>query len=162
MKNWQYRTIQQKVTTQYKSQHNKKSEHNKKSQHNSHNITKSHNTTKNYNTITRIGVSAGNSPVSGEFPSQRAVTRSFDGFFDLYLNKRLSKQSRPWWFETPPRSLWRHCNENRTVCMFYGMLCTSFHSGLFPWRFYEWWNHRNKQPCYSHLIIACDSVELFC
>ena len=53
---------------------------------------------------------AGNSPVTGEFPSQRPVTRSFDVFFDLRLNKRLSKQSRRWWFETPSRSLWRHCN----------------------------------------------------
>ena len=26
------------------------------------------------------------------------------------LNKRLSKQSWGWWFETPKRSLWRHCN----------------------------------------------------
>ena len=26
------------------------------------------------------------------------------------LNKRLSKQSRGWWFETPSRSLWRQCN----------------------------------------------------
>ena len=29
-----------------------------------------------------------NSPVTGEFPSQRPVTRSFDVFFDLCLNKR--------------------------------------------------------------------------
>ena len=28
---------------------------------------------------------------SGEFPSQRPVTRNFDVFFDLRLNKRLSK-----------------------------------------------------------------------
>ena len=34
----------------------------------------------------------GNSPVSGEFPAQRPVTRSFDVFFDLRLFKRLSKQ----------------------------------------------------------------------
>ena len=34
-------------------------------------------------------------------PAQRPVTRSFDAFFDLRLNKRLSKQSRGWWFETP-------------------------------------------------------------
>ena len=27
------------------------------------------------------------------------------------LNKRLSKQSWCWWFETPSRSLWRHCND---------------------------------------------------
>ena len=53
----------------------------------------------------------GNPPVTGGFPSQRSVTRSFDGFFDVHLlNKRLSKQSRYWLFETPYRSLLRHCN----------------------------------------------------
>ena len=45
------------------------------------------------------------------FPSQRPATRSFDLFFDLHLNKRSSKQSRCWVFETPSHSLWRHCNE---------------------------------------------------
>ena len=45
-----------------------------------------------------------------EFPSQRPVTRCFDVFFDLRLNKRLSKQSWGWWFETPSCALWRHCN----------------------------------------------------
>ena len=29
---------------------------------------------------------AGNSPVTGEFPSQRPVTQSYDVFFDLRLN----------------------------------------------------------------------------
>ena len=53
---------------------------------------------------------AGKSPVTGKFPSQRPVTRSFDVSFDLCLNKRLCKQSRCRWFETPSRSLWRHCN----------------------------------------------------
>ena len=53
---------------------------------------------------------AGNSPVPGEFPAQRPVTRSFDIFFDLRLNKRLGKQSRGWWFEIPRWSLWRHSN----------------------------------------------------
>ena len=38
-----------------------------------------------------LALCAGNSPVSGEFPSQRPVTRSFDVFFDLRPNKRLSK-----------------------------------------------------------------------
>ena len=46
----------------------------------------------------------------GEFPTQRPVTRSFDVCFDLRLNKRLSKRPWGWWFETPPWSLWRHCN----------------------------------------------------
>ena len=53
---------------------------------------------------------AGISPVTGEFPTQRPVTRSFDVFFDLRLNKRLSKLSWGWWFETPSNSFWRHCN----------------------------------------------------
>ena len=47
--------------------------------------------------------------VTGEFPSQRQVTQSFDVFFDLRLNKRFRKQSRRWWFEMPSFSLWRHC-----------------------------------------------------
>ena len=57
-----------------------------------------------------LALCAGNSPVNGKFPAQRLVTRSFDVFFDLHPNKRLSKQSRGWWFETPPCPLWRHCN----------------------------------------------------
>ena len=60
-----------------------------------------------------LAICAGNSPVTGEFPAQRPVTRSFDVFFDLRLNKRLTKQSWGWWFETPSRPLWRHCNGER-------------------------------------------------
>ena len=33
-----------------------------------------------------LAICAGNSPVTGEFPTQRPVTRSFDVFFDLRLN----------------------------------------------------------------------------
>ena len=44
------------------------------------------------------------------FPAQRPVTRSFDVSFDLCLNKRFSKQSWGWWFETPSCSFWRHRN----------------------------------------------------
>ena len=60
-----------------------------------------------------LAIWAENSPVTGEFPAQRPATRSFDVFFDLHLNKRLSKQSWGWWFETPLHPLWRHCNECR-------------------------------------------------
>ena len=59
-----------------------------------------------------LALCEGNSPVTGEFPSQRPVTRSFDIFFDLHLNKWLSKQSIRWWFEMPSRSFWHHCNAN--------------------------------------------------
>ena len=67
-----------------------------------------------------LALCAGNSPVSGEFPAQRPVTRSFDVSFDLRLIKRLSKHSRGWWFETLSRPSWRHCNVlycNQLVCL---------------------------------------------
>ena len=57
-----------------------------------------------------LAICAWNSPVPGEFPAQRPVTRSFDVFFVLRLNKRLSKQSWGWWFETPSRPWLRHRN----------------------------------------------------
>ena len=52
---------------------------------------------------------AGKSPVTGEFPAQRPLTRSFDVFFDLHLHKQLTKQWSGRWFQTPSRPLWRHC-----------------------------------------------------
>ena len=67
-------------------------------------------TSSNGNNFRVTGPCAGNSPVTGEFSSQRPVTRSFDIFFDLRLNKRLSKQLRHRWFETPSCLSWRHCN----------------------------------------------------
>ena len=42
---------------------------------------------------------AGNSPVTGELPSQRPVTRSCDVLFDLLLRKHLNTQPRRRWFE---------------------------------------------------------------
>ena len=54
-------------------------------------------------------------PLCGNSP----VTRSFDVFFDLCLNKRLNKQSWGWWFETPSCSSWRHCNDNTMNVILY-------------------------------------------
>ena len=62
-----------------------------------------------------LAICARNSPVTGKFPAQRPVTRSFDVFFDLRLNKRLSKQWWGWWFETQSHPLWRHCDGWRIV-----------------------------------------------
>ena len=56
-----------------------------------------------------LDLHAGNSPVTGEFPAQRPVTRSFDVFFDLHLNKRLRKQSLGCW-------LWRHYDVTVMLC----------------------------------------------
>ena len=44
-----------------------------------------------------LAICKGNPSISGGFPSQKPVTRSFGVFFYLRLNKRLSKQSRRWW-----------------------------------------------------------------
>ena len=38
-----------------------------------------------------LAICAGNSPVTGDFPAQRPVTRSFGVLFDLHPIKRLSK-----------------------------------------------------------------------
>ena len=70
-----------------------------------------------------LAICAGNSPVAGEFPAQRPVTRSFGVFFDRSLNERLSKQSWGWCFETLSRPLWRHSND-----------IFSMNGSLFVWR----------------------------
>ena len=51
---------------------------------------------------------------TGKFPSQRPVTRSFD----VFPNLRQTKWD--WWFETPSRPLWHHCNDS----IYYGMCAT--------------------------------------
>ena len=78
-----------------------------------------------------LAIYAGNSPVSGEFPAQRPVTRSFDVILLYYLNlnKRLSKQSWGWWFETLSRPLWRHRNERWTAREWVGV--DAHHSAKF-------------------------------
>ena len=48
------------------------------------------------------------SPVNSSHKNQWRGALMFS--FICALNKRLSKQSWGWWFETPSRSLWRHCN----------------------------------------------------
>ena len=67
---------------------------------------------------------------TGEFHLKRPETQSFDVFFYLRLIKRLSKQSRGWWSETPPRTLWRHCNVSK--------LCLSLLSILYTVGFFGW------------------------
>ena len=62
----------------------------------------------------------GNSPVTGEFPSQRPVTLTFGGLFALRLKKRLSEQSKRRWLETSSRPLWRHCNAG-TAFLIHGL-----------------------------------------
>ena len=53
-------------------------------------------------------------------PLTKPVTRNFDVYFDLRMNKWLSKQSWGWWFETPSR----HCNG----------ICLWHHSSTQKWQ----------------------------
>ena len=68
-------------------------------------------TSSNGNIFRVTGPLCGEFTGPGEFHTKKPVTRSFDVFFDLRLNKRLSKQPWGWWFETSSWSLWRQCND---------------------------------------------------
>ena len=74
-------------------------------------------TSSNGNISVLLDICAGNSPVPGEFLAQRPVTRTFDVFFDLHLNRRLSKQSWGWGYEMLSCLLWRHCNVNSIILL---------------------------------------------
>ena len=67
-------------------------------------------TSSNVNIFRVTGDLCGEFTVHRWIPAQRSETRNFDVFLDLRLNKRLSKQSWGWWFETLWRPLWRQCN----------------------------------------------------
>ena len=68
-------------------------------------------TSSNGNNFRLLALCVKNSLVTGEFPLQRPVIRSFDVFFDQRLNKWLSKQSWGRWFEKSSCRSWRHCTE---------------------------------------------------
>ena len=64
-----------------------------------------------------LAICAENSPVPGEFSTQRPVTRSFDVYFDLQPNKGLSKQLWGWWFETQACPLWHRNGPGNTLTL---------------------------------------------
>ena len=73
-----------------------------------------------------LTICAGNSPVSGELPAQRPVTRTFDVFFGLRLDERLSKHSWGWWLEMPSRPLWRQNNVKTKEIQIYWLSNTEY------------------------------------
>ena len=75
-------------------------------------------TSSNGNIFRVTGPLCGEFTGPGEFPTQKPVTRSFDVFFDLRLNKRLSKQPWGWWFEMPSCPLWCHCNDTHDFLLY--------------------------------------------
>ena len=110
-----------------------------------------------------LAICAGNSPVPGEFPTQRQVTQSFDVFFDVCPNKRLTKHSWGWWVETPSPSLWRHCHAIYMVSLPYSLPKTLRLSFLnqFPPRvnFLRWREYPEHSFCIKcHYICALKRI----
>ena len=100
-----------------------------------------------------LAIFAGNSPVPGEFPAQRQVTRSFNVFFDQRPNKQLSKQWWGWWFETPSSPLWRHWNVPNIFAELYSRsvhndntIAFSVQNCLCCLYWYRWWFGAEKAP----------------
>ena len=123
-----------------------------------------------------LAICAGNSPVIGEFPAQRPVTRSFGVFFDLRPNKRLNKQSWGWWFETPSRTydvivIWKQNlpEANQHKCE----ICFRCVSDLLPFLAHipthrpllGWWYFFPNKQCMLHKIMVHQCIQillLFC
>ena len=87
----------------------------------------------------------------------RPVMRSFDVFLDLRLNKRVSKQSWGWWFETSSRSLWRHCNvDNQYLSHLNVMACSSIDTN--PGTDLSWQDNSDDDS-WSEVIKSNDQVK---
>ena len=106
-----------------------------------------------------LAICAGNSPASGEIPAQRPVTRNFDVFFDLCLNKRLRKQSWGWWFETLSSPLRRHCNGMRGVMCLWILHSTLISDNRLPIHIYARHDlHFNKRCLLQTCIYNVDNA----
>ena len=118
---------------------------------------------------------AGNSPVTGEFPTQRPVSRSFDVSFDLHRNKWLNKQSWGRWSDTPSRPLWRHCNAVTSfhkcnhnwisleiACMRFVNPKTSQYMCWYPFSRVKYKTCNRVQICIRKGLIKCFSLDQRC
>ena len=86
-------------------------------------------------------------------PLKKASDAEVEVFFDLHTNKRLSKQSRRWWVETPSLSLWRHCMDSVLLVLFFKVpwVLMRSHRPSFKMAFDLWnvfW-----YPFYQHRLI---------
>ena len=98
-----------------------------------------------------LALCAGNWPVTGEFPSQRASDAELWCFFDVGHNKQLNQPSSCWWFEAPCRPLWRHFNVN------WEQMCSSV--TLLIWKSFMY--HDMKELWCDNMRIEPDFVPSF-
>ena len=117
----------------------------------------------------------GNPPVISGFPAQRPVMRSFDVFFAVHQNKRLSEQSKPRWFATQLRSLWHHCNGlgESLSTLNHGYAIMVMHYGLTRGvGIYAYFQNHRPSPCAAQTVdkclliglcnVDCETVYLHC
>ena len=86
------------------------------------------------------------------FPLQKPVTQSFDVFFDLHTNRRISKQSRRQWFETPSRLLWRRCYGEPMSTLLDNLSCLSTFGETLLYQtmtFQCVWNHQHRDCLFN-------------
>ena len=83
---------------------------------------------------------------NGNISWWRHQMQSFDVFFDLRQNKRLSKQSWGGWFETSLRSLWRHCNDENIY------LVNPSKLKIYP---QQWENNETKSVQIHGITLPC-------
>ena len=108
-------------------------------------------------------ICVGNSPATGEFPTQRPVTRSFDAFFDLRLKKRLSKRLWCWRFGTPSRPLWRHCNDRPHKRLEWHHPCTLETDNKSRTKNYIWWKWQGPYFVYIsffHIFVQKLTLDM--
>ena len=104
-----------------------------------------------------LDLCGGNSPVTREFASQRPVTLRIDVFFDLCLKKQLSKQSRYRLFETPSRSLWRHCNANEAFPLLSWYKMSQTDNGILEKNCWTTWLKKSWGDT-RHCIMLCTVI----
>ena len=124
-----------------------------------------------------LAICAGNSPITGEFPTQRPVMWSFDVFFDLCLNERLGKQSWGWWFETPLCPFWRHSIASVHLSIHPSLipcpLCSAYSSGWIHFIFihlikqlqkvchvYSSFQNLNFRQFFKFIILTLSSLDM--
>ena len=107
-----------------------------------------------------LAIWAGNSLVTGKLPEQRPMTQSFDVFFDLRLNKQLSKQWWGWWFGMPLCPLWCHCNDYKV------WMCPSTYSFVMCWHTFKFsslqklWNTCQRAWQCANAQMICIKISI--
>ena len=117
-------------------------------------------TSSNGNIFRVTGSLCGEFTGTGEFPAQRPVTRSLDVFFDVGLNKWLSKQPWGWRFETPSWSLWRHRNSNY-IFIFPRNNSTHNIDTFLEWQSTVTFSHYVKQMLEPDLHLTCGHPQIW-